>query len=763
MKKCVFNCRENETPASPSLRGWAWKSGLMGALLFTVFTYLPAQVKELGIRSGDSLILNLGGYTTGAVQWQRFSNVTLNWAGISNQNTPVLRMKPTTPVYVRARVTEPDCDPYYSDTLAVNIAQLWTKSNARLEGGHGYIWPFVSSGAGLNMKEKGDLSNWTNKNRKARWYLYQQAGKYDFSLIMTLTAGKTRDFKITCTPAYEGLELDTVVSEFSYTGRGTSNRDTVFALAVTIPKTGYFLYELESKTVDGSITISSLALTGYRTPDPASSSITTAPHATDYLSSPSVHLHYSSDRGASTNQYDWVYQEVLVPSEAFSHTATYWESIGFNGGYLGLQYNNDTERRILFSVWDQIDVDKYKREGMPIPVDSLVSMVDKAGYIQANEFGNEGTGGQSYFKHPQTWKEGIPVRFLFNVRKDEADCASCSSGKKPTVILSAWWCAYDSTAPGLESVPDSIKGWKYIASWRRPFVNSYQGGTGSFIENFGHANGHLPRMGYYYNTYNRSNQDGKWYHFNRASGSHTDGSIGQRIDYEHGVSTDEGHTDKFYMLSGGYGNTKATAGTFKVPYVDIQNFPALDTLDLKPFIARVDSAIAKEKAASDFLKTKKDKTGWEMAYYSSQEMNDTGGQPRRASMIIDNDKTTYWHSKWTDGGSALPHILIIDMKSVQTVSALLFTESGGVNYFIKGLQISVGNTFEGNATGTNALATTDSNWTTVWTGNLPNAADNTVRLDEAVTARYIRLKITSGWAYDPHIRINEVDVFGNEQ
>jgi hypothetical protein len=578
--------------------------------LMGLSTNLLAQAREVDVRSGDSLILNLGGYTEGDISWQRFSNISKAWAAIptSTATTGVLRYKPLSPILVRAQVTETDCPPYYTDTLQVNITTVWTRADTRLEGGHGYVWPFVSSNPGLTMREKGNLSNWTNKDRKARWYLYQGAGKYDFGFVMTLTAGTTRNFKITCTPAYEGLDLEPIEREFSYTGRGSNHPDTVLALTVDIPRTGYFLYELESKNTNGTLSISSLALTTRATPA-ATSSIT--PHLTDYLSSPSVHLHYESTVAPNTASYDWIYQEVLVPpvEEGFSHIYTYWESIGFSGGYLGLQNNTDATRRILFSVWDQIDADAYNKMGRPLPADSLVTLVDKGDNIQANGFGGEGTGGQSYRQHSQTWREGIPVKFLFNVRKDEADCATCPSGRKPTVILSAWYCAYEPDAPGLEDVPDELKGWKYVASWRRPFVSNYQAGTGSFIENFGWSNGHLPRKAYYYNTYNRNQQTGQWYHFNKMWGSNTDGNTGQRIDLEWGVSTDEGHTDKFYMLSGGYGNKKAADG--QVPYVPISSFPYLRNLDLQPFIDRVDQAMETERAGQGAAQNTEKKTGGE--------------------------------------------------------------------------------------------------------------------------------------------------------
>lgn len=33
-------------------------------------------------------------------------------------------------------------------------------------------------------------------------------------------------------------------------------------------------------------------------------------------------------------------------------TNTYWEANGFSIGYMGMQHNSGTERRILFAIWD---------------------------------------------------------------------------------------------------------------------------------------------------------------------------------------------------------------------------------------------------------------------------------------------------------------------------------------------------------------------------------------------------------------------------
>jgi hypothetical protein len=545
--------------------------GLSWSCLLTV----SAQDGIRYMQRNDSLILNIGEYKDGSIQWQRSTNLT-SWNNITGATGSILRYKIPNPYYIRAKVTETDCEPLYTDTLQINFAETWSGSTYKLNGGRAYVHPYVSSGAGLRTSESGSLSSWTNAERKAVWYIYQQKGLYELSYIMNLTAGSTRNFNITCTQANgDNLEAP-VTNEFSHTGTGKS--DTVFALSINIPATGYYRYELESKNTAGSITISALSFKGISVPG---LNVSSAPHTTDYLSSPSVHLTFSSST-VSSGTYDWFYQEVLVP-EGYDPLASYYMAIGFSGGYCGIQTNSNTERRMLFSVWDQIDADAYNRNGIPLPQDSLVSLVDKASYTQANGFGNEGTGGQSYVGTNRigTWTTGTPVKVLYNKRIQHIPKLN-GEGNKPTAVISVWYKASEE------------EGWRYIATWRRPYVSSYDTGFHSFLENYGWTNGHLPRKAYYYNSFGRNVSTGAWVHFNKAGFSHTDGSAGQRVDYEQGVAEED--PTKFYMLSGGYNKTKLT-GT----QLPVQPAPAeLTNPDfLSPFIARVDEALENEQKSKE--------------------------------------------------------------------------------------------------------------------------------------------------------------------
>jgi len=728
-------------------------------LALTAFSCRAAIVQDT-VRYGSSVTLTVPDdlIATGtSIQWQYSTNLT-NWTNAPSATNKKYTFTSSTTRYYRALLTT-NTVVTYSDTTLLTVFQLWSGATSKLNGGRCYAEPFVENNVGLSNRESGNLTNWTNSNRKAVWFVYQPAAVYDFGFILSLTNNAERSFKLTCTRT-DGTGFDPLQQSIDYKGNGRT--DTLYFFKSVNMPTGYYRYELESVTTTGTITVSSLLFNSYMTAGQTAWGTSSGPHTTDYLSSPSVHLNYSSQEvGASGNNYDWIYQEVLVP-ENYAPIYTYWEAIGFTGGYLGLQANYTSERRILFSVWDQIDADYYKRIGRPLPPDSLVSLVDKAPYVTSNSFGGEGTGGQSYFANAQTWKENYPVKFLFNVRRETVDCATCPSGTKPTVILSAWYCAYEPDEPGLESIPDQLKGWRYIASWRRPFVNSWQSGnTNSFIENFGWSNGQIIRKGYYYNTYGHHVTQNRWLHFNGARGTNTDGASGQRVDFEHGISTDPGHTDKFYMLSAGYGARKASSGTNYLPLKKIEDFPYLRDLNLQAMIDRVDEALEAEKIRNgldDLLI--KDKSGWSVKYYSSQETSGEGAINGRAATIIDGNSATYWHSAWASGIATYPHILVFDLGKEENIQGFAFTLSDGSRRWMKNINIGMSDTFSGAITGVNTNATNDANWRIVWSGDAPNESKCLLKLDRPAKGRYVRVKIMNGWndSDGVHTRINEFDV-----
>lgn len=692
---------------------------LLTLLLFNIS--LKAQ-SEITLSKNDSLIVELGGYEGGDIFWECSNKVdNANWLNIASaQNKNVLRHKVTTPYYFRSKVVDGTCEPYYSNIIKVSFAEIF-----HVKAGHGYAEPYTPNAPGITMNEKGVLSNWSNTNRKAVWYLYQKAGKYEVSMHLRSANSKEYNFEMKTSPCYEGLEYNPETFDFICTSTGSNNKDTISIFNVNIPQTGYYRYELTPKSTNiQDLTIEEFLFTGLREPGQSGTMDT---HATDYLSSPSVHLGFNTTQNTS-GEYDWIYEEILVP-EGYDPLYTYWMSLGFFRGYMGIQTNSENERRVLFSAWDAVDKDKYPNA----PKELLVSLVDKADYTKANAFGNEGTGGQSYVGvgNPNTWKTGTPVKFLMNARRDGS--ITYNGDIIRHTIVSAWY--------------DAGEGWRYIASWRIPVMPDGKDmfdGFYSFLENYGWRNGQIARKGYYYNAFAKETGKTNWTHFNEVSFGNTDGSVGQRIDFEQGVSEEE--PDKFYMLSAGYGKTRKTGN--QLPYINY--FPYLEELDLTPFIQRVDVALEREEELNNLVL--KNKSNWRVISFTSEETSGEQNGNGRASLIIDGDTETYWHSKWTGGGSAFPHRFVIDMNQEETIKGFKFTLSGGSSRHPKNIKLEYSH---------QPLELDSPEWeeNNLLSLEAPDEDVYILRLDTPTTFRYLRLSILDGYNDDVHTRINEIDAY----
>src|SRR5690606_3573184 len=117
---------------------------------------------------------------------------------------------------------------------------------------------------------------------------------------------------------------------------------------------------------------------------------------------PSVHLTYKTPEDKDIL---WFYNEVTVdPGQDV--IGSYFMANGFGEGYFGMQVNSEEERRVLFSVWSPYDTQNPE----DIPEDYKIIMLGKGEGVHTGEFGNEGSGGQSYkvFK----WQAGTTYKFL---------------------------------------------------------------------------------------------------------------------------------------------------------------------------------------------------------------------------------------------------------------------------------------------------------------------------------------------------------------
>ncbi len=259
---------------------------------------------------------------------------------------------------------------------------------------------------------------------------------------------------------------------------------------------------------------------------------------------PSVHLGYEVPRDL---KLQYAYSEITVP-QGQDPEGSYFMANGFGEGYFGIQVNGPDERRVLFSVWSPFATDNPR----DIPEDQRIVTLAKGPEVRVGEFGNEGSGGQSFLVYP--WKAGVTYRFLTEVKPD---------GEGNTVYTS-WF--------GNKSEDQ----WRLIASFRRPQTNTSLRGFHSFLESFNPTTGYIQRSGLYGNVWVRDVAGG-WHECTRGRFSvDATGGGGHRLDFTGGA---EGTT--FFLRNCGFFNEtghpgetfarESTAG--EQPKIDFASLP----------------------------------------------------------------------------------------------------------------------------------------------------------------------------------------------
>ncbi|MCA9145923.1 MAG: DUF3472 domain-containing protein, partial [Planctomycetales bacterium] len=227
----------------------------------------------------------------------------------------------------------------------------------------------------------------------------------------------------------------------------------------------------------------------------------------------SVHLMYPVPRDVDVSAF---YCEMTGVEEPLW---TYYMACGWHRGYFGMQVNSETERRIIFSVWDSGGeaVDRNKVADV-----DRVTLVAKGEDVYSGSFGNEGTGGHSHLKFP--WKTGERQRFL--VTAEPVDDTH-------TVFAGYYYR------------PDKSE-WMLISSWKAPKEGKYLRGLYSFSENFIGRNGDVVRKALYGNQWIRTT-DGEWLELTTAKFSHDATGKEDRLDRFMGVEDGE-----FFLSHGGF-------------------------------------------------------------------------------------------------------------------------------------------------------------------------------------------------------------------
>ncbi len=233
---------------------------------------------------------------------------------------------------------------------------------------------------------------------------------------------------------------------------------------------------------------------------------------------PSVHLSYTLPENQN---FKWFYNELTVP-EGEDPIGSYFMANGFGEGYFGIQVNSETERRVLFSVWSPFSTDNPNE----IPDEQKIKLLKKGDGVYTGEFGNEGSGGQSYLRYD--WVAGNTYKFLNSVEPD---------GKGNTVYTAYFFA------------PEHGE-WMLIASFLRPQTDTWYKRPHSFLENFIPESGNSERRVFFDNQW-ISDPDGNWVELTEAKFTGDDiARRGYRKDFAGGADS-----GKFYLKNGGFFDT----------------------------------------------------------------------------------------------------------------------------------------------------------------------------------------------------------------
>jgi hypothetical protein len=214
----------------------------------------------------------------------------------------------------------------------------------------------------------------------------------------------------------------------------------------------------------------------------------------------------------------YAYSEITDP-QGQDPIGSYFMANGFGEGYFGIQVNGPQERRVLFSVWSPFKTDNPRE----IPQDQRIETLAKGPGVRIGEFGNEGSGGQSFLVYP--WRAATTYRFLTEVKPDDMGSTIYTS-----------WFSDTSNDP-----------WRLIASFRRPKTSTYLRGFHAFLENFDPSHGYLTRTAFQGNVW-VCDIDRQWHQCTVARFSvDATGGSGQRLDFIGGT-----RGDRFFLRNGGF-------------------------------------------------------------------------------------------------------------------------------------------------------------------------------------------------------------------
>ncbi len=400
----------------------------------------------------------------------------------------------------------------------------------------GNSWFFLSPGADNEQVINPGNTSWTNPQFVHRTYFrLQRAGEVHIGIKAKVASG-TSALKVD----FDGKQVELNLSSTDF--------EDVYIGTFEISEPGYYYLDVQgiSKESLDFAEISDVLLGGKAT----SSGVHYINEDYFYWGrrGPSVHLGYEVPAQAGNVHY--FYNEVTVP-QGSDVIGSYYMANGFGQGYFGCQVNSETERRVLFSIWSPYETDNPDE----IPEDQRIELLRKGNDVTVNDFGNEGSGGQSYLKY--NWEAGKTYRFLL-----KGEPSTQAPGKTD---YTAWFASADDGE------------WMLIASWRRPITTTYLTNIYSFLENFDTRTGPLAREAYYDNQW-ILDTSGNWHELTRARFT-ADATARDkaRLDYAGGLAdADNG----FFLKNCGFFNETTPIdswftrpGTGQQPDIDLELLP----------------------------------------------------------------------------------------------------------------------------------------------------------------------------------------------
>ena len=386
---------------------------------------------------------------------------------------------------------------------------------------------FVTEGPNAGKAvERAGITNWNNPNDVYSFFI-RTPTKGKLNLFLRHTNNEKSTISLKYGKKKFNVKLDAGENNISYMG------------TINIKDTGYIKLDFQGieKTSDTYAIAYEILING-------SASEGALSFANDFYfyfgrRGPSVHLNYLL---SEKDTIEWFYNELTVP-EGEDPAGAYYMANGFEDGYFGIQVNSPSERRVLFSVWNHVSEDNP----FSFSENAKVTVLDKGENIITSDFGNDGSGKQSYMIYP--WKTGHTYKFLTQV---------VPNGDGSTIYTS-YFCENDK--------------WIFIASFLKPNTNTYYKQAHSFLENFIPDNGYLSRTGIYSNQW-ACTKEGKWIELTEAI--ITANEIAKqriRIDYK-----GEAKGEKFFLQNGAFFNDYSPIGTKikrtatgKIPDINFNN------------------------------------------------------------------------------------------------------------------------------------------------------------------------------------------------